>query len=90
MAHFLYVLFTFWPSYRWRPARHRPAFPPCGGDRYRRSCRGRYHTHRQPGAALQSTASWTAQPLAGLPWPRGNQNGPCTRGFKRAAVVNVL
>jgi hypothetical protein len=56
-----------------------------------RSHRRRYHTDRQPGAAVQNTASWTAQPLAGLPWPSGNQNGAlCGRGFKQAGPVNVL
>ena len=64
------------------------------GSRGRPSYRShgrRYHAGRQPGDALQNTASWTAQPLAGPPWPSGNQNGaPMRARFKQAGPVNVL
>ena len=45
---------------------HRPAFPPRGGDRYRRSCRWEYQADRQPGAWAYRH-SVTASPLGYAP-----------------------
>jgi len=52
--------------------------------RYRRSCRGRYHTGRQPGAALQNTAMCPAGP------PPARSRTACAGGRSHSTQDTVI